>query len=100
MKTVQNMVGSLVYSCCFHLEHKAYVKRLNSLRFLNLKYPVGLLARVISPSQSRYLIQTQNKHKQTYMPRVVFEPTITAFERTKPVHPLDREATVKNTAAN
>jgi hypothetical protein len=28
------------------------------------------------------------------MPRVVFEPTIPAFERAKTVHALDREATV------
>jgi hypothetical protein len=49
---------------------------------------------VISPSQGRYLTQTQNKRTQTSMPRVGFEPTIPAFERTKTVHALDRAATV------
>jgi hypothetical protein len=43
-------------------------KRLVSLKFLNLKHSVGLLGRVMSPSQGRYLTQTQIKHRQTYMP--------------------------------
>jgi hypothetical protein len=37
---------------------------------------------------------TQNKRTQTSMPRVVFEPTIPAFERVKTVHALYRAATV------
>jgi hypothetical protein len=43
---------------------------------------VGLLERVISPPQGRYLNTGQHKHRinasthQTYMPRVGFEPTI------------------------
>jgi hypothetical protein len=86
--------GWLVYSCCSHLEHKASVKRFVSLKFLNLRHSVGLLGRVIVPSQGRYLTQTQNKHKKTSMPRVGFEPTIPAFERAKTVHALDRAATV------
>jgi hypothetical protein len=49
---------------------------------------------VISPSQCRYLTQTQNKHRQTRMPRVGFEPMFSAFERVKTVHVLDRAATV------
>jgi hypothetical protein len=44
------------------LEHRASVKRFVSLQFLNLRHLVGLLGRVISPSQGRYLTQTQNKH--------------------------------------
>jgi hypothetical protein len=52
------------------------------------------LGRVISPSQGRYLTQTQNKRTQTSMPRVVFEPTIPAFEREKTVHALDRAVAV------
>jgi hypothetical protein len=36
--------------------------------------------------------QTQNKHTQTSMPRVGFEPTTPAFEREKTVHASDREA--------
>jgi hypothetical protein len=38
--------------------------------------------------------QTQNKHTQTSMPRVGFEPTIPAFERANTVHALDRAVTV------
>jgi hypothetical protein len=88
------LVGWLVYSCCSHLEHRASVKRFVSLQFLNLRHSLGLLRRVISPSQGRYLTQTQNKHQQTSMPRAGFEPTIPAFERAKTVHDLDRAATV------
>jgi hypothetical protein len=86
--------GWLVCSCCSHLEHMAPVKRFVSLQFLNLRHSVGLLGRVISPSQGRYVTQTQNKHKQTSMPRVGFEPTIPAFKRAQTFHALDRAATV------
>jgi hypothetical protein len=61
---------------------------------------VGLLGRVISPSQGLYLNTGQHKHrKNTYtyhtsMPCVGFEPTIPASERAKAVHSLDRSATV------
>jgi hypothetical protein len=44
-----------LYSCCSHLEHRASVKRFVSLNFLNFRQSVGLLERVISPSQGRYL---------------------------------------------
>jgi hypothetical protein len=70
----------------------ASLKPFVSLQFLNLRHSVGLLGRVISPSQGRYLTQTQNNHRQTSMPRVGFEPTIPAFERAKTVHALDRAA--------
>jgi hypothetical protein len=88
------LVGWLVYSCCSHLEHRTYVKRFVSLQFLNLRHSVGLHERVISPSQGRYLTNTQNKHKQTSMPRVVFEHTFQALERAKTVHGLDRATNV------
>jgi hypothetical protein len=52
------IAGCLVYSCCSHLEHRASVKRFVSLQFLNLWHSVGFLGRVISPSQGRYLTQT------------------------------------------
>jgi hypothetical protein len=39
-------------------------------------------------------IQTQNKHRQTSIPWVGFEPTMRAFKRTKTFHALDRAATV------
>jgi hypothetical protein len=68
------------------------VKRFVSLQFLNLRHSVGLLGRMISPSQGRYLTQTQNK--QTSTPGVGLEPTIPAFELAKTVHVLDRAATV------
>jgi hypothetical protein len=84
----------MVYSCCSHLEHRASVERFVSLQFLNLRHSVGPLRRVISPSQGRYLTQTQNKRTQTSMPQMGFEPTIPAFERAKTVHVLDRAATV------
>jgi hypothetical protein len=88
------MVAWLVYSCCSHLEHRASVKRFVSLEFLNLRHSVRLLGRVISPSQGRYLTQTQNERKQTSVPRVGFEPMILASERAKTVYALDRAATV------
>jgi hypothetical protein len=78
------LVGWLVYSCP--------VKRFVSLQFLNLRHSVGLLGRGISPSQGRYLTRTQNKHRQTSMSRMGFEPTIPVFERAKSVHALDRAA--------
>jgi hypothetical protein len=93
-------VGSCFYSCCSHLEHKASVKRFVSLQFLNVGHSVGLLGRVISPSQGRYLTQTQNKHAQTSMPRVGFESTIPPFERAKAVHALDRAPTVIGEVGN
>jgi hypothetical protein len=61
---------------------------------------VGLLGRVISPLQSRYLNTGELKHRinaythQISMPCVGFEPTIPASELAKTVHALDRAATV------
>jgi hypothetical protein len=46
------------------LKHRASMKRFVSLQFLNLRHSVGLLGRVIGPSQGRYLTQTQNKRRQ------------------------------------
>jgi hypothetical protein len=81
------------------LEHRASVKRFVPLQFLNLRQSVGLLGRVIRPSQGLYLYIGQHKqnkrtHTQTSMPQVGFEPTIPASERAKTVHALDRSATV------
>jgi hypothetical protein len=61
---------------------------------------VGLLGRVISPSQGRYLNTGQHKHRknaykyQTSMLQMGFERTNPAFQRAKTVHALDRAATV------
>jgi hypothetical protein len=53
---------------------------------------------VISLTQGRYLHTERHKHRtntyQTSMPWTGFEPTITALEREKTVHALDRAATV------
>jgi hypothetical protein len=70
------------------------VKRFVLRQFLNLRHSLGLFGRVISPLQGRYLTQTQNKHKQTSMPPVGFEPTIPAFGRAKTVRDVGRAATV------
>jgi hypothetical protein len=88
------LVGWLVYFCCSHVDHRASVKRFVSPQCLNLRHSVGLPGRVISPSQSRYLTQTQNKYKQASMLRVGFELVISVFERAKTVHASDRAATV------
>jgi hypothetical protein len=77
----------------------------HTLLFFSMALPAhlqsaGLLGRVISPSQGRYLNTGQHKHRinaytqQTSMPCVGFEPTILASERAKTVHALDRAATV------
>jgi hypothetical protein len=76
------------------------VKRFVSLQFLNLRHSVGLLGLGISPSQGRYLTQTQDKHKQTTMPRVGSEPTIPTFEPAKTVHALYRAVTVIGVVAS
>jgi hypothetical protein len=83
-------LGCLVYSYCSQLEQRASVKRFVSLKFLNLKHSVGLLGRMISQLQGRYLTQTLNKHKQTSTPRMGFDPMISTFEWEKVVHALDR----------
>jgi hypothetical protein len=49
---------------------------------------------VASPVPTLRTIQRVNKRKQTYTPRVGFEPTIPAFKRAKTVHALDCAATV------
>jgi hypothetical protein len=58
------------FFCWSHLEHRASVNRFLSLQFLNLRQSAGLLGRGISPSQGRYLTQTQNKHKHPCLERV------------------------------
>jgi hypothetical protein len=61
---------------------------------------VGLLVRVISPPQGRYLNTGQHKHRintythQTSMSWVGFVFTIPASERAKRIHALERAATV------
>jgi hypothetical protein len=69
--------------------------------FQFLRQSVELLGRGISPSLGRYIhrtTQTQNKSRQTSMPRVWFEPTTPVFERAKTVHASDRAAIVVGAA--
>jgi hypothetical protein len=49
---------------------------------------------VTRPLPTHRTTQTQNKRKQTSMPRVGFEPMIPVFERTKTINALDRAAAV------
>jgi hypothetical protein len=77
-----------------NLEQRASVKRFVSLQFLNPK-TVGRTPWIGDQPVARPLhIQAENKHKQTSMSWVGFEPTIPAFERAKTVHPLDLAAAV------
>jgi hypothetical protein len=58
---------------------------------------VGLLGWGISLLQGYYLhkpTQTQNKHRQTSMPQMGFEPIIPVFEQAKTFHASDHVATV------
>jgi hypothetical protein len=76
---------SLSFSSGSHLVLKASVKLFVSLQCRNLRQPVGLLGRGISPVASPLPTQTKNKGRQTSMPWVGFEPTIPLFERAKTV---------------
>jgi hypothetical protein len=62
------------------------------------KQTVGLLGRVISTSQGRYLHIGQHKHRinahTDIHAWVGFDTTILTFERAKTVHVIDRSATV------
>jgi hypothetical protein len=53
---------------------------------------------VARPLPTHRTAQTQNKCRQTIMPRVGFEPTTPVFERAKVLHASDRAATVIGTA--
>jgi hypothetical protein len=76
------------------LEQRASVKHFVSLQFFNSK-TVGRTPWMGDQPVARLLpIQTQNKHRQTSMSYVGFEPTIPAFERAKTVDASDCAATV------
>jgi hypothetical protein len=88
-----------IFSCCSHLQHRASVKRLVSLQFLNLRKLVGPLGWGISLSQGCYLhrtTQTHEKRRQTYMPWVGFEPTIPVFQQVKTFDALHCSAAVNS----
>jgi hypothetical protein len=99
---IHNIKKSLILRLSFSLSsvfptlyHRTSVKRFVSLQFINPK-TLGrtpwtgdqLVARPLPTTQ------TQNKHRQTSVPWVGFEPTIPMFERVKTVHALDRSANV------
>jgi hypothetical protein len=74
-----------------------------ALSAVSVSYPymqsVCVLRRGISPWQNLHLpmyrkAETQNKHIQTSMPRVGFEPMTSVFEQAKTVHALHRATTV------
>jgi hypothetical protein len=61
--------------------------------FLNNTLSVGLLGRVISLSQGRYLHteqHKQNKRTRTSTPQVGFEPMTPVYEMTQTVRALER----------
>jgi hypothetical protein len=64
----------------------------------DLSQAVGLFGRVISSSQGIYLNTGQHKHRKTRTPIkhpwAGFEPAVTASERPKIVHTLDRSPNV------
>jgi hypothetical protein len=62
-------------------------------QFLNL-HTVGRTPWTGDQLSAHRTTQTQNKGTQISVPRMGFEPTIPAFERTKAVHVIDRAATV------
>jgi hypothetical protein len=74
------------------------------IQFRNLfSQTVGLLRRLISPSQGRYLSAGQHKqNKRIHTPNihVLIEPTIPASERAKTVYALDHAATVTGIQLN
>jgi hypothetical protein len=96
LESIQNTFFLWLYSPIQTLA--ASMKLSVSLQLLDLGQPVGLLGRVISPSQGLYLHTNTEKRTHntntTLMPRVGFEPMVPASERAKTVHALDRAATV------
>jgi hypothetical protein len=90
---------ALVESHSFPLYSSAVLQTLASFSVSLIFHTVGRIpwtgdqpvTRLLS---ARRTTQTQNKHTQTSMPRVGFEPKIPAFERAKTVHVFDCAATV------
>jgi hypothetical protein len=86
-KLVGWLVGWLVYSYCSHLEHRASVKHFVSLQFLNLRHSVGLLGRVISPSQGHYLTQRINTDIHASSGIRTHDPSVRASEGSSYLRP-------------
>jgi hypothetical protein len=101
---VMSSLGHLVcaFMCvCFSMALPAHSGPRPLIQFRNhFSQTVGLLGRLIRPSQSHYLNTGQHKHRinaythQTSMPWVGFELTLPASKRAKTVHASDRTATV------
>jgi hypothetical protein len=67
------------------------VNRFVSLQFLNLRQLVGLLGWDISPSQGRYLTQTQNKHRHPCLEwDSTHDPSVRAGEGSSWLRPSGR----------
>jgi hypothetical protein len=76
------------------LKHRASVKRFVSLQFHNPKRVSRTSWTGDKPVARPLPMQTQNKHRQTSIPLVGFEPTTPDFEWAKTIHALHRAATV------
>jgi hypothetical protein len=108
LTTHLHLVSSVLHLSSWHtflsVSLPAHSGRRPLIQFRNhFSQTVGLLGRVISPSQDLYLNTGQHKHRingythQTCMPRVRFEPTIPASEREKTVNALDGAVAVTGT---
>jgi hypothetical protein len=94
VNTIYVFISLSLFPVAPTLEHRASVNRFVSLQFLNPKTVGGSPWTWDQPIARPLPIQIQNKHRQTSMPWVGFEPTIPPFERAKNVHASDRAATV------
>jgi hypothetical protein len=101
LETGWSPVQGILLSIFFSMSLPAQSRPRPLVQFRNhFSQTVGLLGRVISSSQGRYLSTGQHKHRintythQTSIPWVGFEPTIPASERAKTIHALDHSVTV------
>jgi hypothetical protein len=87
-KGIKNNNSLSLFPVAPNLEHSTSVKPFVSLQFLSPK-TVGRTPSIGDQAVARPLpTKKQNKHRQTSMPGVRFEPTIPAFEQAKITHTL------------
>jgi hypothetical protein len=77
----------VVYSCCSHLDHRASMKLAVSRHFQILRHSVGLLGRVISPSQGHYLTQRINTDIHASSGIRAHDPSVRANEDSSYLRP-------------
>jgi hypothetical protein len=87
------------YSCCCSLWSIGHPWNASTHFSFLILYTVGRTPwtsdqPVARPLPKHRTTQTQNKCRQTLIPRAGFEPTIPVFERAKTFHVLDRAAPV------